>query len=100
MFIRFPKVSDTMLGTFRDDDFPGYEYVVIDTDDHYMQYREGEIIAEGPVTSAEEIIYVENDGQRICAVYSDYKIYVFIDDEIRIFEKISDTPTYVNIDSE
>lgn len=100
LFHRLPKVGDTMRGTFRDDNFPEYEYVVIDEDDHYLQYKDGEIIAEGTVTSVDEIIYVEADDRIICAVYLDYKMYVFIDDEVRVFEKISDTPIYVNIDSE
>lgn len=99
LFAKYARISDTMSGTFRNEDFPNYEYVVID-DNHYLQYKEDEIIAEGTVTSVDEIIYVKYNNLTICAVYSDYKLYVFHSDEIQVFEKMSDIPTYINIDSE
>lgn len=91
---------DNMIGTFCDDNFPDHEYVVIDQENNYLQYIQNEKIAEGRAAAEGEIIYIENDSRRICAIYKDFKIYVFDEeqDEIKIFEKISNVPTYINIE--
>lgn len=76
-------------------------YLVIEKDEKYLLYRQFEEISRGKYYQEGDIYAIESeDGIKQYMVYDGYNtVYCFICPEGQIYEKTSDIPLYINLNT-
>lgn len=74
-------------------------YIVLTQDNEYSRYRQFQVLEEKKYTMEKDgVIELEGDGDTVL-IYSDERLYFIRDGKADLYEKKSDTPTFVNVNS-
>lgn len=89
-----PEVGTYICGNETED----ATYIVLTTDHEYCRYQQYQMLEEADYTMDETgMIAVEGDENTVL-IYSDRGLYFIRDGKADLYEKKSDTPTFVNVD--
>lgn len=88
-------------GTYATSNFPGAEseYIVLKGDNVCSSYMQLEPVEDGTYKLEGRTITMEFPDVTLCAVHADGQLYVFSQEDTSVltFQKLSDTPVYVNV---
>lgn len=105
--IIFDTSEKSIVGTYctNGGKVPDGKYIVFEPNGDYVIYKQFELIEKGRYTAAENHIYTlkqaESGGEPCNAVFNNSDvIYFSSDNKVETLSKISDVPTYINLQDE
>lgn len=88
-------VSDSIVGSYKTSDFEGI-YYVFEEDGNYCKYKQYEIIEQG-MYDTDDSSKIRLDSGNVLEL--DQKtLHENVDGQDVVYEKFSDTPTFINVD--
>lgn len=103
-FYQKPQPPNSIIGTYCSgaEVSPNSNYLVFETDGSYTLYKQFELLEEGGYVAEATNVYAltAQDGAAHSVVYedgSDTLYYNGFDNSIEVFSKISQTPTFINL---
>ncbi|MCR5468956.1 MAG: hypothetical protein K6F37_08355 [Lachnospiraceae bacterium] len=93
------RITEKTVGTYATGNFSDSKYIVLDMEGKAYHYKQYDMMFKGTYEDLEDTVYIENEEEKHALVHVDQKLYMYEegDDEVICYEKITDTPTFMNV---